>query len=167
MSTQSPMLQGLNKVSPDSQGLIWPLCQPSQHRVNMVPQANFISSISENTIICSPIKQPSSTQPTAPQEYSGGEADRVWSGAYHTIPPFFISEWSLSALDLHRCPPWHPIVARLDPRSWPALTLAPRAWSALALNRGPPWLPIVVRLDPRFWPALTCYGRPLRNSKQE
>ena len=50
------MLKGLNKVSPDSQGLIWPLCQPSQHRVNMEPQANFISSISENTIICSPIK---------------------------------------------------------------------------------------------------------------
>ena len=81
--------------------------------------------------------------------------------------PFFISEWSLSALALHRCPPWPPIVARLDPRSWPALTLTPRAWSAFALNRGPPWLPIVVRLGPRFWTALTFYGRPLRNSKQD
>ena len=85
-----------------------------------------------------------------------------------TLFPLFISEWSLSALALHRCPPWHPIVARLDPRSWPALTLTPRAWSALALNRGPPWLPIVVRLGPRFcppWPAMGVHSEiPSRNN---
>ena len=33
---------------------------------------------------CDCLSQPSSTQPTAPREYSGGEADRVWPGAYHT-----------------------------------------------------------------------------------
>ena len=69
--------------------------------------------------------------------------------------PFFISEWSLTALALHRCPPRHPIVARLDPQSWPALTLTPlvlgqpwrsivaclgsRSLSALAHDFGPPW----------------------------
>ena len=31
---------------------------------------------------------PSSSQPTVPQEYSGGEADVVWPGTYHTTPPF-------------------------------------------------------------------------------
>ena len=72
--------------------------------------------------------------------------------------PFFISEWSLSALALHRCPPWPPIVARLDPRSWPALTLTPlvlnklvrlgpQPWSALTPDRGLPWPTISARLD--------------------
>ena len=117
---------------------------------------------------CDCLSQPSSTQPTAPQEYSGGEADRVWPGAYHTIPPFFhfwvvpvrLGPPPLPALTPDHSPPRPPILARLDPHT-------PHAWSALALNRGPPGLPIVVRLGPRFWPALTCYGRPLRNSKQE
>ena len=97
------------------------------------------------------LRLPSNTQPTAPQENSGGKADRVWLGAYHTI---FISEWSLSALALHRCPPWPPIVARLDPRSWPALNLTP-------LMLGPPWPSIVVRLDSRSWSALAHdFGPP-------
>ena len=92
---------------------------------------------------CDSLSQPSSTQPTATQEYSGGEAGRVWPGAYHTIPPFFISEWSLSALALHRCPPC------LDPRSWPALTLT-------LLVLGPPWPSIVARLGSRSLSALAC-----------
>ena len=68
--------------------------------------------------------------------------------------PFFISEWSLSALALHRCPPWPPIVARLYPRSWPALTLTP-------LVLGPPWPSTVVRLGSRSWSALAHdFGPP-------
>ena len=58
---------------------------------------------------CNCLSQPSSTQPTAPQEYSGGEADRVWPGAYHIIPPFLILSGP--------CPPWPSTAARLDP--WP------------------------------------------------
>ena len=40
---------------------------------------------------CDCLSQPSSTQPTAPQEYSGGEADRVWPGAYHRSLSFIQS----------------------------------------------------------------------------
>ena len=69
--------------------------------------------------------------------------------------PFFISEWSLSALALHRCPPWPPIVARLDPDlgpPWPShpsclVRLGPQSWSALTPDRGPPWPTILARLD--------------------
>ena len=42
------------------------------------------------------LSQPSSTQPSVPQEYSGGEADRVWPSAYHT----------LYKPGIHFCP-WH------------------------------------------------------------
>ena len=58
MSIYSPMLKGLNQVNPDSQGLIWPSSQPNQHRVNMEPQANFLSSISKNTMISMSIYSP-------------------------------------------------------------------------------------------------------------
>ena len=37
-----------------------------------------------NPHCCDCLSQPSSTQPNAPQEYSGGEADRVWPGALIT-----------------------------------------------------------------------------------
>ena len=68
--------------------------------------------------------------------------------------PFFIFEWSLTALALHRCPPRHPIVARLDPRSWPALTLTP-------LVLGPPWRSIMARLGSRSLSALAHdFGPP-------
>ena len=33
---------------------------------------------------------PSSSQSTVPQEYSGGEADVGWPGAYHITPPFLL-----------------------------------------------------------------------------
>ena len=79
---------------------------------------------------------------------------------YFWVVPVRLGPPPLPTLTPDCSPPRPPILARLDPHT-------PRVWSALALNRGPPWFPTVVRLGPRFWPALTCYGRPLRNSKQE
>ena len=104
---------------------------------------------------CDCLSQPSSTQPTAPQEYSGGEADRVWSGAYHTIPPFFyfwvvpvrLGPPPLPALTPDRSPPRPPILARLDPRTSCLVRLGPQSWPALAPDRCPPWPTILARLD--------------------
>ena len=75
------------------------------------------------------------------QEYSSSKADRVWPGTYHTIPPFFISEWSQSPLALNYCSPWPLTVACLDPRSMPTLTLTA--------------LPVLGQ----SWPSImVCYG---------
>ena len=49
---------------------------------------------------CDCLSQPSSTQPAAPQEYSSGEADRVWPSVYHSCNAvyMFITAGKLSWL---------------------------------------------------------------------
>ena len=121
-----------------------------------------------NPCCCDYLSQSSSTQPTTPQEYSSGETDRVWPGAYHT--------------KFHRSCRWGSNPCRCNCLSQPSSTqpIAPQRystmqsgrqsliwplphyspffiseWSVMTLLPCPPWPPILTCLDPQSWPALS------------
>ena len=106
---------------------------------------------------CDSLSQPSSTQSTAPQEYSGGEADRVWPGAYHSSVDAFLKQlefntrqasvcWEQAFITGHTCNLTHPISAHTCNLTHP---ISAHTYCILkpAITRGmSPWQPLLETL---------------------